>query len=71
MSYSPLELLFYTILYIFSNLNSSVKIDWDTEVNTLTAENIAVAELGDEIRHSFVRDEILIIILIQKNYMRY
>ena len=33
----------------------SVRIDWDTEVNKISTDNLVIAEVGDEIRHSFVR----------------
>ena len=34
--------------------DSNVRVEWETEVATIAAENIVVAELSDEIQHSFV-----------------
>lgn len=33
--------------------DSNIKIDWDMEVSRIVADNIVVAELSDEIQHSF------------------
>ena len=40
------------MIYKFFSYN--YKIDWDTDVNKLNTDNLVVAELGDEIRHSYV-----------------
>jgi hypothetical protein len=32
---------------------TNVKIDWDTDMSRIPADNIAVSELSDEVRHSF------------------
>src|SRR6185312_14459639 len=33
-------------------LNSCMRINWDTEVSTISVENIAIAELNDDIKHN-------------------
>lgn len=36
--------------------DSNIKIGWDMEVSRIVADNIVVAELSDEIQHSFVSE---------------